>query len=219
VTRIEQAPDKVQVIYKQAGDTRKISGDRLICAIPFSVLRRLEVAPELSPSKRAAVDQLLYTSVSRVYLQSRTRFWNDQQLPTNANTDLPIMWLWEPTAMQPGSHGILESYMAGAQARKVGAMKESDRVSFVMEYMEKVYPGIRANFEVGASKCWDDDEWSRGDYAWFKPGQVTSLLPSIARPEGRIHFAGEHASAWPGWMQGALESGNRAAREVNDAPN
>ena len=91
-------------------------------------------------------------------------------------------------------------------------------MSFALEQMEKVYPAIRENFEVGASKCWDEDEWARGDYAWFKPGQMTSLIPHIARPEGRIHFAGEHASAWPGWMQGALESGNRAAREINEAP-
>jgi monoamine oxidase len=41
------------------------------------------------------------------------------------------------------------------------------------------------------------------------------LLPHVARPEGRVYFAGEHASAWPGWMQGALESGNRAAKEIN----
>lgn len=97
-------------------------------------------------------------------------------------------------------------------------MKEAERIRFTLEHMEKVYPGIRQNFEGGTSKCWDEDEWARGDYAWFKPGQMTSLLPHIARPEGRVHFAGEHTSPWTGWMQGALESGIRAAREVNEAP-
>ena len=52
--------------------------------------------------------------------------------------------------------------------------------------------------------------------AWFKPGQLTGLSAAISAAEGRIHFAGEHASSLPGWMQGALESGVRAAREVND---
>jgi monoamine oxidase len=80
------------------------------------------------------------------------------------------------------------------------------------------YPAIRENFEGGTSKCWDEDEWARGDYAWFKPGQMSSLIPHMARSEGRIYFAGEHASAWPGWMQGSIESGNRAAREINEAP-
>jgi monoamine oxidase len=77
-----------------------------------------------------------------------------------------------------------------------------------------VYPRIREQFEGGASKCWDSDEWSRGAYTWFKPGQMTSWLPQIARAEGRIHFAGEHASTDPGWMEGALESAERVVSEI-----
>lgn len=46
---------------------------------------------------------------------------------------------------------------------------------------------------------------------------MSALQPHIGRAEGRIHFAGEHASTSPGWMQGALESGNRAAQEINEA--
>ena len=52
-------------------------------------------------------------------------------------------------------------------------------------------------------------------YTWFKPGQMTAWLPHIARAEGRIHFAGEHASLCHAWIQGAIESGLRAAGEVN----
>ncbi len=52
---------------------------------------------------------------------------------------------------------------------------------------------------------------------WIRPGQVADLLPHVSKPEGRVHFAGEHTSIWHGWMQGALASGLRAAREVNDA--
>jgi monoamine oxidase len=161
---------------------------------------------------------LPYTSVARVYLQTRKRFWLNEGLTGQAATDLPIMSIYDRTVNQPGTRGILESYMAGPQARRATAMKGSERVSFTLEQMGKVHPAIRENFEGGTSKCWDEDEWARGDYAWFKPGQMSSLIPHIARSEGRIHFAGEHASAWPGWMQGALESGNRAAREINEAP-
>jgi monoamine oxidase len=217
VTRIERAADEVSVFYKQGPETRRAIGDRVICAIPFSVLKRIEVAPSFSPQKQAAISQLPYTSVARVFLQSKTRPWKEQGIPGAGNTDLPVMWVWDPTVNQPGPRGILESYMAGQQARQVTAMREAERISFSLEHMEKVYPGIRVNFEAGATKCWDEDEWSRGDYAWFKPGQMTALIHHIAKPEGRVHFAGEHASAWPGWMQGALESGNRAAREINDA--
>ena len=190
--------------------------DRVICAIPFSTLRRVDVQPAFSAAKQRAINELPYTSIARMFLQSRTKFWTAAGLPGMTNTDLPVMWVWEPTYSQPGPRGIMEAHMAGPQARKVTAMRESERLEFALDNLEKIYPGMRKNYEGGVSKCWDEDEWSRGDYAWFKPGQFTSLVPHIARPEGRVHFAGEHASAWPGWMQGALDSGLRAAREVSE---
>jgi monoamine oxidase len=114
---------------------------------------------------------------------------------------------------------ILEAQarLGGPRARQLASLKESERISFVLEHTEKLFPGIRENFEVGVSKCWDEDEWERGASSWYKPGQMSELWPHVARPEGRVHFAGEHTSAWIRWMQGALHSGNRVAREVNDA--
>jgi len=89
-------------------------------------------------------------------------------------------------------------------------------INFALEYVEMVFPGMRNQFEGGVTKCWDDDEWARGASAFYKAGQFSSLWPHVARAEGRIHFAGEHTSVWiDGWMQGALESGNRVAHEVN----
>jgi monoamine oxidase len=63
-----------------------------------------------------------------------------------------------------------------------------------LKTIEEVYPGIRKNYERGFVKVWDRDPWARGAVAYLLPGQVSSLEPHIARPEGRIHFAGEHAS-------------------------
>lgn len=97
----------------------------------------------------------------------------------------------------------------------MAALKEADRIAFVLEQTEKLFPGIRGNFEGGVSKCWDEDEWARGASSWYKPGQMGELWPHIARAEGRVHFAGDHTSAWIRWMQGALHSGNRVAKEVN----
>lgn len=217
VTRLEQNGEGVRVFYRQAGEQRVIAADRAICAIPFSCLRRLEIEPPFSEEKQRAIAELPYTFVSRVYLQARRRYWSTGEGPAAADTDLPIMWVWEPTFLQPGPRGILESYTAGVHARKIAALKEGERIRLAAEEMEKVYPGMQANLEGGASFCWDEEEWSRGGYVWFKPGQMRTFLAHITRPEGRIYFAGEHASPWPGWMQGALSSGLRAAREVEEA--
>lgn len=97
-------------------------------------------------------------------------------------------------------------------------MRETERIRFTLEHVTAIFPTMRDNFEGGTSTCWDEDEWARGASAFYKPGQMTSLLPHVARPEGRVHFAGEHTSVWiDGWMQGALESGHRVAGEVNEA--
>jgi monoamine oxidase len=217
VVRIEHDTGQVRAVYLQAGARTSIAADHLVCAVPFSVLRRIDVSPPFSAGKRNAIEQLPYTSVARTYLQTRKRFWLDEGLSSQATTDLSNMMVFDGAPNQSGTRGILESYLAGPRARQVTAMKENARVDSVLEVVEKVHPHVRQNFEVAASKCWDEDEWARGAYAWFKPGQMTALMPDIARPEGRVHFAGEHASSLFGWMQGALESGNRAAREVNDA--
>jgi monoamine oxidase len=73
-------------------------------------------------------------------------------------------------------------------------------------------------FEVGASKMWHGDEYAGGAFALFDPGQETLLYSQIIAPEGRIHFAGEHASLNHRWIQGAIESGLRAAMEIHQAP-
>jgi len=217
VVRIEYGPCQVRAVCLHAGGRESVTADRLICAVPFSVLRRIEISPPFSAGKQRAVDQLLYTSVARVYLQTRRRFWVEEGLSGGAVTDRSSLLVYDGAASQPGTRGILESYLSGPQAREVTAMKEAERVSSTLGLVEQIHPRVRQHFEVGASKCWDEDEWARGAYAWFRPGQMTSLLPQVAGAEGRVHFAGEHASSLPGWMQGALESGNRAAREVNDA--
>ncbi|MFQ5777075.1 MAG: flavin monoamine oxidase family protein [Terriglobia bacterium] len=218
VVRIEHSAQGVRVVFLQAGMHHTLAAGHLICAIPFSVLRHVEISPRFLPEKQRAIEQLPYLSVGRVFLQSRKRFWLDQGLSGYAETDLPIAVVMNMTSHQPGPRGILLSIMGGRHARQICALKESRRIRYALEQMEKIYPGMRENFEGGTSKCWDEDEWARGCQSWFKPGQMSELWPHIARPEGRVHFAGDHTSAWIRNMQGALQSGNRAAREVNEAP-
>jgi monoamine oxidase len=217
VVKVEQNARGVRVTFLQAGTHQSIEADRLVFAIPFSVLRRIEISPRFSPEKQRAVNELPYFSAARVSLQSRNRFWVAAGLSGFGRTDLPIANLFDMTANQPGVRGILQTYLGGARARQVTALKEGERIRYVLQQVEQVFPGIRENFEVGVSKCWDEDEWARGASSWYRPGQMSELWPHIARPEGKVHFAGDHTSAWIRWMQGALHSGNRVAREVNDA--
>jgi monoamine oxidase len=217
VVKIEHDAAGVRVICSQKENRQTFAADYLICAIPFAVLRKVEVSPGFSPEKRQAIAQLGNTSVVRVFMQTRERFWLDEGLSGAAITDLPVMTAYDKAHYLPGKRGLLEAYVAGERARSLAAMTPGARLNFTVGQMERILPAIREHYEGGASVCWDEDEWARGAYAWFKPGQMESLLPHIARPEGRVHFAGDHTSPWPGWMNGALQSGARAAREVIQA--
>lgn len=216
VVRIEHDAGSISVTYRQAGSTKRLSADYLVCAIPFTTLRRVEISPSFSPEKRQAIEQHSYDSVTRVFLQTSQRRWEREGLSGFATTDLPEE-IWHPTFDRAGERALLVSYRSGAQARRLAALAKTERIATVSQQMERVFPGVGETIESGVSYCWDEDEWARGAYSILKPGGMFSLLPHVARPEGRVHFAGEHTSIWPGWMQGALESGNRAAREIGQS--
>jgi monoamine oxidase len=218
VVRIAHTPQDVTVTYLRDGAPATLTGDYAVCTVPFAVLRDLEVAPPFSPPKTRAINELPQTSVTRVFLQTRTRFWSDQGDPGFASTDLPIMTCLDAAVNQAGPRGIMMSFQGGDQARQTAAQSEDERVATAVREMEKVYPGMAGSYEWGTSYSWDQDPWARGDYAWMQPGQFTALEPYIGTPEGRVYFAGEHASPWPGWMQGALWSGLRAARAIMETP-
>src|SRR5258705_12458402 len=86
-----------------------------------------------------------------------------------------------------------------------------------VDLVADAFPGIRSEFEKGAVFRWSAEPWTRGAFAVYRPGQMTTLMPVLASPESVLHFAWGHTSIWTGWMEGALESGERAAREVLSA--
>ena len=220
VVRIERAGGgSLRVICREAGGSQNLSADRLVIAVPFSVLRNIEIDPPFSDPKSRAIRQLLYASSSKVFLQTRTRFWAREGLSGFASTDLlGYMQVWELGHSQPGPRGLLVGYTKMSGARQIAGLDEAQRLAVTLEAVSKVHPGLASEFEGGTSKIWDDDPWARGAWSISRPSDMRSLEPDIARPEGAIHFAGEHASPWHGgWMQGALESGERAAREINDS--
>ncbi|MDP3984081.1 MAG: FAD-dependent oxidoreductase, partial [Acidimicrobiia bacterium] len=100
-------------------------------------------------------------------------------------------------------------------AQRWGSLSPEDRLDEALEGLTAIHPQAAAVFEVGASKMWHDDEFAGGAFALFDPGQQTLLHEAIVKPEQRIYFAGEHTSLTHAWIQGAIESGLRAAAEIH----
>lgn len=214
--RVEQDQRHVRATFLQGNLLHTIQADRLICTIPFPVLKRVEFSPQLSDDKFYAMNGTYYLSASRVFFQEDQRFWTAKGLSGFALADWPIE-VWQPTFDQKGQRGILAGCLTGELSRRVSGLPEDRRISMVLNEIETLFPDARNHFEGGISKCWDEDFWVKGAAQWFRPGQMIQFGPHMATAEARVHFAGEHTSPWPGWMQGALESGLRAAAEVHNA--
>jgi monoamine oxidase len=220
VLAIKQMADGVAVVVRQGGGEERRTADRLVLAAPVPALRKIRFTPGLAAPKRKAVEELEYWPVTRVYLQSRRRFWADAGESGGAATDLLIGQVAEHPfvrADDAGPRAVLECHTKGAEAVRLGGMAEEERLAVSAREMEKVHPGFLRNVEGGASYDWAADPWAGGGYPVWKPGQLLAWLPELARPEARIHFAGEHTSWLSRTMEGALESGNRAAKEVHEA--
>ena len=214
VVRVEQDAAGVRVTATPRGTPRVFTADRLVVAVPFAVLHRVEFSPALPRDTREAIEQLPNTSVVKVFVQTRTRFWIADGQSGFASTDGPVSLVSERTINQPGTRGILEAYVVGAHARRLCGLSQDARLAAVTSDLAPLFPKIAEQYEAGTSKCWVEDEWSRGAYAWFKPGQMSRFLPVLGRAEGRIHFAGDHTSPTPGWMEGALHSAERVVKEI-----
>lgn len=217
VQSISQDDTGVTVTYTNAAGPQTIRADQVICAIPFAVLKNIPVDPPFSAAKQAAINGLELTPVTRTYLQYESRPWETSGFDGYGITDIEIQNTYSPTLTQSGQTGILTSYTGGQNALDMAAMSESDRQALARRQMQNIFAGLSSDFLVGTSQIWQNDPFQLGAFTYFQPGQLTTLLSAAQQPEGFIHFAGEHTSAWHGWMNGALESGNRAANEVNQA--
>jgi monoamine oxidase len=217
---LDQSTDGVTVHYRTGAGRFSVTGDYAIVTVPFPVLRHVEVMPSFSRAKQRAIRQLHYDASAKVFLQFRRRFWEDDDgiVGGGSVTDLAVRNVYYPDHGRDTGRGVmLASYTWGEDAQRWGSLSPDDRIGQALEDVSRIHPQAAEQFEVGASKMWHDDEFAGGAFALFDPGQQTLLHEAIVAPEGRVHFAGEHASLSHAWIQGAIESGLRTASEVHEA--
>jgi len=204
----------VKVAIRRAGATEKLHGDRAICTLPCPVIGNLFQDARLSVAKQRAIREQYYSRTVKVFLQSRTRFWLKDNFSGSVTTDLPIERLSPEPGTDASERGALAAYPIGAYTASLESMSDDERMAAALGQAKQIFPELAQTFEGGVTKCWGLDPWQRGSFALHTPGQI-GFIETLAQREGRIHFAGEHTSAWTGWMQGALESARRVVQEIN----
>jgi monoamine oxidase len=202
-----------RVEYETRGRVERVTASHVVLTVPFSTLRQIEIRPRFSQAKERAIESLEYYAGVRILLQSRNRFWTRAGLNGSARTERAE--IWDCTYERPvGPRGILGATTGGSTGRQFLDLTTEASEALGVDVVAEAFPEIRSSVEKAMVLRWPLEPWSRGAFAIFRPGQMTAMMPEISRPEEGVFFAGEHTSSWMGWMEGALESGERAAREV-----
>jgi monoamine oxidase len=213
VVGLEQTDGSVRLDYLERGRKKAVRASRVILTAPFTALRAIDIRPRFSELKTRAIAELPSFPATRFLFQCRTNFWQQQDLSGTARSDAPAE-MFDCTYDLDGKRAILGATVGGEIGRTVTGMTRARAIAYGLNIVGRTFPAVRTAYQTGVAYRWARDVWAGGAFAVFHPGQMSTFMPDIARPEGRVHFAGEHTSSWMGWMQGALESGERAAAEV-----
>jgi monoamine oxidase len=204
--------------FKDGLSTSTVSADRVVLAIPFSIMRASVDFKKagFSAVKQRAINELGMGTNSKLNVGFSTRRWRTLGCNGDTYADTGYQATWEVSRGQPGTPGILVDYTGG----KIGASFDSgtpdSRARQFLGQIEPLLPGITKAYNGQATvDYWPGYKWTRGSYSYWKTGQYTAFSGAESEISGRCHFAGEHTSQdFQGYLNGAVSTGNRVAAEV-----
>ena len=212
---------QLTLTFRHDGRSVVVAAARVLLALPFSVLRHVDgiTALDLHPLKTRSIAEYGYGANTKLMSDFSTRVWRtaSNRLPAYDGfllTDTGQQSFWETSRDQKGQHGILTNFLGGKAAAGFTAAHQAVPITFLATLDPRLRPAFTG---IQTFMNWDKYRFSRGAYSCPRPGQYTGFLGIEAQPElgGRLLFAGEHTSiAYSGFMNGAVESGLRAARQA-----
>jgi monoamine oxidase len=199
----------------RTADGGRYSARAVICAVPFTTLRRIDLKPDLDGIQARAVKSLPYQPIHQVALQVSRPFWQDDKLEPSMWTDSPIgrvSAIYHEAQEEEVSSLVVSAF--GPGARHLDRLGKEGAARYVIAQIEQMRPASKGALSVTGQHSWEQDPFAGGAWAYFNPGTVTRFLPAMWQPRGRVHFCGEHTAVAARGMEGALESGERAAVAV-----
>ncbi len=197
---------------------KKYRAKYCICTLPFSALRHVHMDPYLEGLQGEAVAQLKYTPVFQIHFVPTRPFWEDDGFA-------PSMWTDRSTGRfmalknDPENPDKITSHLAfvnGEMAKFLDRMTPNQATQYMLRDIEDMRPSAKGALKPVKTISWNRNVFAGGAYAYWAPGQITRFAKELRQPAGRVHFAGEHTAVINRGMEGAMESGERAAMEVMD---
>jgi monoamine oxidase len=232
VTLERTAAHPLTLTFATADGTHETRCDYVILALPFSTLRRVDYRQAgFDAVKRAAIEQLGYGTISKLFLQFDRPYWDEEGPWPRPHsdffiTDLAIQTLWDASHGQTSSPALLVDYTSGHRGAAYvpptayATTHESARIQQYahdcLRHLERLFPGISAHYTGTAALSYPTgDPHLLGSYACWRVGQYTQFGGYEGVRQGPVLFAGEHCSIeFQGYMEGAAREGARAAGEI-----
>lgn len=212
VTAIVQDKDGVTVKVGSVG----YQADYLVMAVPLRALAKIQMTPGLDSQHLAALKGTNYGWRDQLMLKFNKPVWESRARMSGeifSNAGLGMLWI-EP-ALKGGANVVIN--LSGDNARLLQAFGDKQMVDQVLIRLHAFYPQARGSFTGYEVKRYSTDAGTGGAYLAYGPGQISKYWRLWERPVQRISFAGEHTDAlYPGTLEGALRSGQRAAGQVQD---
>ncbi len=212
VSAISQDKDGVTVKVGSVG----YQADYVVLAVPLRALNKIQLTPALDAQHLGAIKGTNYGWRDQIMLKFKTPVWDSKARMSGeifSNAGLGMMWI-EP-ALKGGANVIIN--LSGDNARVMQAFGDKQMVDQVLIRLHAFYPQARGAFTGYEIRRYSTDPSTAGSYLAFGPGQISKYWRLWEKPLQRVAFAGEHTDAlYPGTLEGALRSGQRAASQVQD---
>lgn len=195
---------------------RSYRGRQVIVTVPKAVTAAIRFAPGLPPAYGQYLQRQPSGSAVKIQAVYQTPFWRDDGLSGAVVSDTGPLEVVYDNSPADGRRGVLVGFAEGNQGRALFTLSDKGRKTAVLESLAR-YFGPRAQTPVAyVDMVWAREPYTGGAYGSFNPpGVLTSLGAAVAGPVGNIHFAGaDYSPEWPGYMEGAIRSGEAAAGRV-----
>ena len=212
VKAILQEGETLRVI----GPNFDLSAKRVVVAIPPTLAGRIDYQPLMPTSRDNLTQRMAMGNVWKTYAIYDRPFWRESNLNGLAATPNGPVTVTFDTSPKDGSKGILMGFVLGNQATSFSELNPQERQHEVLSAFATFF-GEKARQPITyLDHSWAAEEWSRGCYAGILPPNTwTSVGKALRQPVGGIHWAGtETSDVWNGYMEGAVRSGERVAREI-----
>ena len=214
VRRIAWSADGVRL----TADGVDVQAGKVIVSVPPTLAGRISYDPPLPGYRDQLTQRVPMGAVIKCFAIYDEPFWRAAGASGSTVSASGPLSLTVDNSPPSGSPGILVGFLEGDHARSFGRVSAEERRSAVLRNLEQLLGPRAGRPEAFIEKSWAEEEWSRGCYEGYTPpGVLTAFGPALREPIGPIHWAGtETATKWNGYIDGALQSGERAAREVLD---